>query len=361
MVDELGYEPGSIGLFFSLIALGYILSNLAAPLILKYWTPFVLFFTGFVLFTAAVILFFFTDLSSLLMISAILYGLSLGVWNLLSNSVVTSLSVERRIQNFNLLHVWYGIGTIISPLVFAWLSTRKDPAIPWDTSLGLISLLMPVFLLLLLALGFTGFRRVPGDTISCGTFKGMFGNPLSICFLVFAFLYGGLELGLASWIPGFLIHARDFTPRKAALFLSLFCIFLTAGRIIGFIFVEKIGMLRALKIAVWATLVSVMLAAIPYKAFTVFIPFIGFTIAVIFPTASAVITLVCQESASVILSSTFFLCGCGFFIFPGLISGLAKALEQKIFLVTALILTVFVLITIHYIVKYAKIYNKSID
>jgi len=362
LAEDLHVSDTVLGFYFSLVALGYILANIITPLILRRNSAFFTSCIGGILFVFSVITLVVPNLLPLLPAGLILYGLSLSMFNLLGNSVLSSLSRETRIRNFNALHVCYGVGTLLSPLVFAVLNNSETLSLSWRSSLGYICLFMPVAFILLFFLKFARFRRTEIDEISLRTFKGLWRNKLSVNFLFFALLYGGLELGLSSWIPRYLVSARGFTPGTAALFLSLFCAFLTGGRILGFLFVERLGRLRSLRIAVWATMINVLLMAVPLRPFSFFVPLLGLTIAVIFPTASAIITLACPESASVILSSTFFLCGCGFFIFPGLIGTIAEIIGPGgSFELISIILTFFVLLTINILIKNIKNSNNLID
>jgi fucose permease len=353
IAGQRGLSDAHIGMFYAFFALGYVLSNVCVPIILRHRNAYIAFMSGLGAMVLAIVLVLSIRHLVGVTVAIAFIGLSTGILNITGNAVIAGLSAEQRVRNFNLLHVSYGVGTFFAPLAVVGAAGLISKGPEWGVSVGASLAMVVICTIVVSILGLHAFRRAKTDEISLQALIRMMRKPVVLVFLLFAFLYGGLELGLVSWIPRFLEVDRGFTAEKSAAYLSLFSLLLTGGRLVGSLCLKQAGSLKALPIAALFALLCAILASFPLQGFSLFVPLLGLGVSIIFPTMTALISIIRQREASLILCATFFLCGCGFFVFPGVLGVLADALgigtafaAVSIFLTSSLFVLIIVSVII---------------
>ena len=91
----------------------------------------------------------------------------------------------------------------------------------------------------------------------------------------------------------------------ASLWLSLFFVFLTAGRFAGCTFVDKIGYRNTLLYGFAITIVCIVCGICLPGMFIIFLPLSGLFLSVLFTTLGASISVECKENTSVCMGAFF--------------------------------------------------------
>ena len=116
-----------------------------------------------------------------------------------------------------------------------------------------------------------------------------FTPPMLLYYLLIT-TYVAAELGIAAWLVAFLQEAKGMSLARSSLYLSLFFVFIMAGRLLGSFVVERMGYLRILLLVAVAAIASLAAGIFGPPAWAILIPFTGLFFSIIFPTATAAVS-----------------------------------------------------------------------
>ena len=150
-------------------------------------------------------------------------GLVSGNLDVGGNTLIVWIYRQRVGPYMNGLHVFFGLGAFITPILFVRLLMAGGLRLPlWTIS---VFILLPVIWLV--------FLKSPGSEVRNEKEKTIHGiRFLIILVSAFFFLYVGAEAGIQSWIYTYSIQQGLAGEVSAAFLNSLFWIFITIGRLI---------------------------------------------------------------------------------------------------------------------------------
>ena len=166
-----------------------------------------------------------------LLLLAILFfvGTSQGLLHTSLDCFFSEISGEERARPLNWLHVFFGIGAILGPLLVGILLSYSER---WDLVylfIGLASLPLPIL--------FWRSRLYRDGLSSRSTLTPVSHDlnipvvsPLFWLAILGMFLYVGLELSFGSWTPVFLVRIRGVSVVSASWGISVFWLTMVAGR-----------------------------------------------------------------------------------------------------------------------------------
>jgi fucose permease len=132
-------------------------------------------------------------------------------------------------------------------------------------------------------------------------------------------LYVATELGIAAWIVEYLIQSKGLAQSTAAYYLSGFFAFVMIGRLVGSLFVERIGYLQSVVLATAGALLCILIALVAPPALAFFLPLSGLFCSIIFPTITAAVARRQPEHTGTILGLLFTAAGLGGMLGPAAI------------------------------------------
>ncbi|RPJ09481.1 MAG: MFS transporter [Spirochaetaceae bacterium] len=244
-------------------------------------------------------------------------GYGLGTIEVGANALITELHVKNRGNTLNLLAFFHGLGGITAPLyASAILGLGYSWRIPYAVGIIPVAIALVTFLLL-------QYREVrtddekPGISLVRILKKAL--KPGVMFFNIVIFLYVMAEIGLASWIVDFLKKAKSFPGNMGSLFLTLFFVGLTAGRLLGSLIVDRVGHIRMLFICTAASIICLAAGIFGPPEFAWCLPFTGLFFSIMFPTLTAAFSERNREDMVIMMSFLFAAAGAGGMIGPGLI------------------------------------------
>ncbi|MBV7334682.1 MFS transporter [Chloroflexi bacterium TSY] len=257
----------------------------------------------------------------LLMLAMFIMGLGMGSIEVGGNALIVELHSTQSGRYLNLLAAFHGIGALLVPLYVALL---LENGFLWRHAFGLSLIITVTFTLYML------FLRIPNATnepqvlleqsgIDLNALRATgFTRQMILFYLLIAF-YVSVELGLAAWLVKFLQQDKGFSIRLSTFFLSLFFGGLLVGRLIGSVFVEKVGYLRSITIVMVAAvgLLSIGIFGPDLLAFC--IPLTGLCLSIVFPTITAAVSKRHAENTGTILGLLFTFGGLGGALGPWII------------------------------------------
>lgn len=212
--------------------------------------------TLFFYFLLPISIFFVTLSFNFLFIIIVFFfiGLAGGFIEVQVSVLIMDLNSKREGLFVNLVHVFFGIGAFIGPLISTLLISK---GFSWKYPYYLLTILS------IINLFFFIFLRVPVSKIGDNKYKFNFiqlrklnKNILFFLLLAFAILfYTCSEMGLSSWLPTFLRIDRNFSNILAGRALSFLWLGIMVGRLITGFLTRK---LRMFYILIFLTVLSII-------------------------------------------------------------------------------------------------------
>lgn len=174
-----------------------------------------------------------------------LLGLSIGTINSTTTFLVAKTYPSARGWALNVLHAFFGIGSLSGPTAAGWLlSSGSSWRIVYSTP---VLLSIPAGLLALAAAA-----RAKGGGASIAGFNPkallVIKDPVFLLLALATFSHMGMAIGSTSWLPTYLMLHRGFDPRLAGLTIGLFWGCVGLGRLALARVPEGIGLARSLTI-----------------------------------------------------------------------------------------------------------------
>jgi MFS transporter, FHS family, glucose/mannose:H+ symporter len=259
----------------------------------------------------------------LLSLSMGVLGIGLGGVDMAGYLIIVGYYAQNKGRYLNLTAFFHGLASTAAPyyaglLLAIGISWRQIYQFPL------------VFVLLTLALGlFVRFPKTPVEQKSRIDFRSVgkvIFQPVMGWYFALMILYVSAEIGVASWIVIYLQRVHNLEVTASAGFLSLYFAGLMLGRLIGTVFVDKVGYLRSILIM---TLCAAACLAVgiygPGRSYWL-LPLTGLFFSIIFPTLTAAVTDRVTGNVGTVMGLLFAFCGIGGALGPwliGLISDLA--------------------------------------
>jgi MFS transporter, FHS family, Na+ dependent glucose transporter 1 len=212
--------------------------------------------------------------------AAVVVGLGNGAIDVAANAVIVDLNRERLAEALNYLHVLFGVGAFLGPIIVGVALARAVPYW-WVFGLGAIGCAMVA---VTLAATPAVEVRVPAE--SSGGFMPLLRRPIIWIFAGVLFLYVGGEAGVGAWMFLYLRTAAALGPGIASTGVSIYWLGLIAGRISGARLADRIAP-RELTIVAGvisaAALLGLIAAPLSYAFAAGCIFLIGFGYGPVFP------------------------------------------------------------------------------
>ncbi|MEZ4708057.1 MAG: MFS transporter [Caldilineaceae bacterium] len=244
----------------------------------------------------------------LLFLSMLVVGLGTGAIEVGGNGLIVALHRQAQGRFLNLLATFHGVGSMLAPLYAAWILTAVGS---WR-QIFLYGAPLAILLALLFMLPVGGAttkgetHRFDGATLR----RTGFSSTMILFYFGLAF-YVATELGIAAWIVEYLIREKGMVQTTASYYLAGFFAFVMVGRVVGSIFVERIGYLRAVLLAAIGALVSILIGVLSPPALSIFLPMSGLFCSIIFPTMTAAVSRLHTQNTGTILGLLFTAGGLG--------------------------------------------------
>ena len=229
-------DVSSIGVLYSALFGGYLLSQITATVLLERTGTRVVILWALAVFAMGTLgLAISVNIVTLLVASTVL-GIGYGFGTISINLVASRLLVHRPAFVVNLINVLYGVGTVIGPIITSWI-LRGGGRARWVPAVGgLAAILLLPWALRVLPHDASG--RVP-EAIPVRRAPTV---PIGVLLIgALVFMYGGVESGFSGWAPTYLERTLGITPANAALATSGYWLSYVTGRVVSTALALRIG------------------------------------------------------------------------------------------------------------------------
>jgi fucose permease len=157
-----------------------------------------------------------------------------------ANTLAPAIFLKKQALMMNLMHFFYGVGAILGP---GYAGKLLNYRIAWR-NIYLYSLLGVIFIAIIFkASRFPVVKKVQDQNKR--TFSSVVKDKRIVLFSIGLGFYVACEVGIASWLPNFLMEVHGFDKFSSSLYLSWFFLLFTLGRLFGGFIVERLGYIRA--------------------------------------------------------------------------------------------------------------------
>lgn len=322
-VEKMSYAQG--GTFFLAAYIGFIVATLASGILADMLSNRrVLLLSAICLLSGAGGLNATTSLPLLNLFMGII-GLGLGGIEVGANGLMVELHSASRARYLNLLATFHGVGSLLVPLVAAWLMAvpLRWPQIYLCTA-ALTLPLIGIFALLSRGAG----DVEPSDNVAGWSWKELMQIGFTLRMAWFYLLicsYVAVELGLAAWLVEYLQQIQHVSVYHSSLYLSGFFALIMTGRFFGSWWVERVGYLRMITLALSGTLVCLIAGLFGPAQCRLLLPASGLFMSIIFPTVTAAVAAAHPSNVGSIFGILFTFGGVGGALGPWVIGLVSQA------------------------------------
>lgn len=227
LADRVGTDLATIGALLTTSYFGTMIAQIVAgPLNDRFGARPVL-LAGVTLAASGMILIAMSRTLWIMLPASVVYGFGFGGVDVTTNLLIAQRFAGRSVPVLNLLHVFFGVGSVIGPAVAGLALETTDTAIPalW---VGVGVMLVPLPFVLRLSRG-------PVAIVDDGkpTTDFRLWHPLLWMLGGIMLLYVGVEAGLGSWITAYVDRSTSLGEETGALLTSGYWFSLTVGRVLG--------------------------------------------------------------------------------------------------------------------------------
>lgn len=320
LAEQTGTHLKEISYILIMLSLGYLLGSLAGGRLIDRIKGHPVIIIGLIVMAITFAIIPMAPELILLAVLAFILGLSQSFIDVGSNLMIVWAHGQNVGSYMNGLHLSFGIGTLVSPLILA-ASLERTGAIQWGfITLALLSLPSAIWL-----------TKLPSPIVlhpkqeSGGLKKHWL--PLLILIMLFYLLYVGYEAAFGAWIYTYALNLGLATEITAAFLTSAFWAAFTFGRLLGIPAARRFSPAVMLSTGIiLAGLSLTVMWVFPTSAMVLWVTtlFFGLGVSTLFPT---LLTLASQSMPlSGKLTSLFFAsASVGGMLFPWLIGQLIDA------------------------------------
>lgn len=294
--NDFNINYSNIGLMFFIGDIGFMLANLLGGIAAEKFGIKKILYLGFLAIISAIIgINFIGSFSGLVLFMTILLT-GMGLFEIGLNSLGAKIFTTNTAVMMSLLHFFYGIGSSVSPKYAGSLLIR---GFSWEKvylfSLFLVGL---VFIFLVLSSFPPNETTVKSDSLSIYEVVGdkkvwLFVASLGFCIVS--------ELVISNWLINFLQEIHGLDINSASIYLTLFFITFTIGRISGGFLAERLGYVN---IIIYFTAITACLISgglILGGKWIILFSFTGFFISIMYPTIMTIITKEFKNNTTTIM------------------------------------------------------------
>jgi fucose permease len=274
----------TIGIMVFCSSLGYLVACLLGGVGCEKFGQKYMLSLGYTLLISATLSMYFASCFWMVCIFMFFMFTGMGLFESACNALAGQVFTKNTALMMNLLHLFYGIGAIIGP-AFAGMMLLKG--FTWKQYHLLAAAIIAVFFLAMLLVKFPkpvaleehmrlSLRQVITD-------RSVWLLGIALGFAV------TLELGTSNWLVNYLSVAYSMNVTKTSFYMSFFYVTFVFGRLFGGFIVEKLGYIKCIIAFTICTLFLHITAAILKIDGAILISMTGFFIAIIFPTAMAIV------------------------------------------------------------------------
>lgn len=288
----------TVGLILFFSSIGYLFATFSGGFLLRRFGYKKIMIIAFTILISTSILFFISKVFFLIIIGFFLMGFSFGFFEVAVNSLVVSLIIKNTVILMNFTHLFYGVGASIGPI---YASKVVNSSFDWSMIYVFFSALLigAIFFIFIIK-----FPKIKNDKNDNSIFNfSIFKDKVIWLFSIMLGLTLAVEMSISSWLVNYLTFSRNLTTKESSLYITLFFVFFTFGRLVSGFIAKKVGHFT---IVIWyfiGSTITILVASLLGNSFIFLFSISGFFISVFFPVIMVIIAEKYPKSITSILGS----------------------------------------------------------
>ena len=187
---------------------------------------------GLLLFALNSYLFAVTNSFAVFVILLAVSGAAIGIFKTGALALIGDISdsTQQHTSTMNTVEGFFGIGSIVGPLIVARLLLQ---GVSWKWLYVIAGTLCVLLIITASLVRYPHTARPSGEPINLHRTLRLLGNPYALAFSMACFLYVAVECAIYVWLPSYLKDHRPSSAFMAAYVVSIFFILRAAGRFVG--------------------------------------------------------------------------------------------------------------------------------
>lgn len=237
-------------------------------------------------------------------------GLGLGSLELSGSNIISGVHVKNSGRYLNLLNAFYGAGSVLTPVLAGIL---LNSGISWRAVYRYsLMVIIPVTLYFMtMRLPREEMKHKPAEKSGFRDIIQTVSRKEVILMYIVIFAYVAAEICMATWMVEFLQISKHISAAGSSIYFSVYFACMTAGRLLGSLFVDRIGHVKSLLIFSSMAALCLAFGIFGPQTAAFFLVLTGFCFSIIFPTATAVVTGYSSGSSGTLLGLFFAFGGLG--------------------------------------------------
>ncbi|MBN1565730.1 MAG: MFS transporter [Anaerolineae bacterium] len=262
LADQVGSTKSAIGMLITANFLGSWIAQASVGPLMERLGPRPLLLAGITLMTVGTLGILISPTLWVILAVGVVFGIGFGALDTGSNVLIAELYADHNVSVLNSLHFFFGVGSIISPLVAGQALDWWDSAIPaiW---LGFVMLLLlwPGVGRLPAVITRPEARSEVANGVAAKLGKFSYRSVLLWSLGVLLMIYVSAEMGLSTWTTQYVEESTRFSNVAGARLTSAYWFALTIGRLAGILWGSRLSGDVVLLISLIGSLVGAVLLA----------------------------------------------------------------------------------------------------
>lgn len=290
---EFALDNSMIGTIVSMGSFAYLMFTFIGGLLSEKFGQKKVFILGLSAIFMSLVFYRFVGGYKSLLLNVGLLNVGLSLTAIAINTVIPVVVLSFQAIIMSLTHFFYGAGSAAGQAIG---NTLYSNGMPWQ---NIYTIFAGVMLVILIAFLFVKVPRI--ETLEEGkkvSFKDMFKNKLVYFYICGLGFYIIAESGTFRWLTNYIIDTYGYSQSKSGMYVTLFTIVFSIGRLLGGFIVEKLGYLNtvigSLAIGVVLYAVGLLLGANGLML----VALSGFFLAITFPVVLVSMSGVFKQNAT---------------------------------------------------------------
>ena len=263
-----------------------------------------------------------------LLIAMTIIGIGLGFLDLIGIRLIVDFNPINTGKLLNLSAFFHGFASMLAPL---FAGVLIGFGFPWSNVYRSGLIVLAVFIILTIFAPIPEKEGIRSITTKNEPQKAVsaFRNKKAWGYYALIMSYESIEIGIAVWLNEYLQTIGGQSDRISISFLSIFFLCLMLGRLAGSFFVERIGYLKMLLLTSIGVVLCLSFGIFGPAKLIFLLPFSGFFLASIFPTATAAASKDLPTNSDMSFSLFFTFAGLGGMIGSWVVGRIADLTEMR--------------------------------
>ncbi|NLU36022.1 MAG: MFS transporter [Clostridiales bacterium] len=281
---EFGVDYSAIGTMLFAASLGYLLASLVSGIAADRLGKKTILMFGFVLLIGATALFYVAKSFPVTVLLLLMISTGFGCVEVAVNSLGAQIFVTNAAVMMNMTHLFYGLGSSISP---KYAGTMLARSLPWNY---IYTITLAILIPGLIYMAFLRFPKTPEEESNNKMPAAQMLKSKKVWLIVATLGFCTVaELGMANWLVNFLQEVRGMGVEQSSSYMTFFFAAFMLGRLVGGYIAEKIGYIRIIMYFAIISMVLFVSGMFLDNSFAFLFSCIGFFVSIMFPTMMSVI------------------------------------------------------------------------